>query len=155
MTTWLLSVDPVSADHLLSGRARFEFRRVRTSIAVGDRCLIYATSPQSSFAGEFMVDRVVIGSPAEIISETIESVPYGRPELEQYLAGCNVGSAIGTGSRLPYLRPPAHSALRREFPGFTAPRSYCRASVEIVSIADEAARASRPGHREPTTEGHP
>ena len=86
-----MSIRPRYAEAIYGGSKRYEFRRVRSRIRTGDRVLVYECTPISRVTGEFRVGDVVTGTPAELLALEHSD---GRAEIERYLFGAHVASAI-------------------------------------------------------------
>jgi len=60
MRQMLLSINPKHVENIMSGKKRFEFRKVRCKASV-DRMIIYATAPKKMVVAEAEIEDVIEG----------------------------------------------------------------------------------------------
>lgn len=115
----IMAIRPALAASIYSGEKCFEFRRVRVNIRSGDRVLIYESSPVSRLTGEFVVGRLVVGTPYQVT--TLERNHASRDAVRIYLLGARRASAIEI---LCPRRWASAIALSRVSANLRAPQSY-------------------------------
>jgi len=100
----LLSIKPVYAESIFSGRKRFEFRRniFRHNIQV---VIVYITSPVGQVVGEFSVENIITDDVHALWERTEAQAGIGRDVFLAYFAGRNIGHAIAIGNVRLYREP--------------------------------------------------
>lgn len=98
----LLSIKPVHADSIFSGRKKFEYRRklfARTDIRA---VLVYSTKPVGKFVGEFEIDGIIKASPRSVWEQTWQYSGISEQYFFDYFAGCHIAHAIRIGALRPF-----------------------------------------------------
>ena len=131
----LLSLRPEWAAAIYAIEKRYEFRRRRINLDLGDVVIIYETRPVSLVTGEFTVRSIEWGSARRLV--TLERDRARRSSLRAYLRGAAVGTAIGIGKARRYRQPLTLADLDVQ----RAPMSYLRLP------AHERPRVPRPRRR--------
>jgi len=103
-TRALLSIKPVYAEAIFSGKKRFEFRRniFRHDIRL---VIVYMTSPVARVVGEFTVKDIITDDLDALWGRTEAKAGIGRDVFLAYFAGRNVGHAIAIGNARLYEEP--------------------------------------------------
>lgn len=81
--TVVMSIHPHHAGRIYSGAKTYEFRRRASGLGVGDKILIYESSPVSAVTGEATVESVITGSTSTLSG--LEADPEERANLLAYL----------------------------------------------------------------------
>jgi predicted transcriptional regulator len=99
-----LSIRPVYAEAIFSGKKRFEFRRsiFRHDIKV---VIVYITSPVGQVAGEFSVEDIITDDVDALWDRTEAQAGIARNVFFDYFAGRDVGHAIAIGAVRRYEEP--------------------------------------------------
>jgi len=118
--------------NLLESKALWEYRRRKSRINVGDKIILYATSPNNELIGEFVVGEVISGSPEELWERTRNDVCYQEDEVTSYLKSGNFPIAFKVNSPKKYSQAISTSKI----PSFKPPMSYCKVSEEIATIIE-------------------
>jgi predicted transcriptional regulator len=128
----LLSVRPAFVQRILEGTKTAELRRVRPTARVGQRVLIYSTSPTMALLASAVVEGVESGSPVGMWDRVRRKAGVSREEYLRYFASAEMASAIWLSEITPFERPLSLSQLRERWPWFRPPQSYCfvRATFE-------------------------
>lgn len=117
----LLSIRPVHAEAILSGRKTFEFRRrlfTRTDIR---SILIYSTQPVGRLVGEFDIAEILQDAPAALWRRTREGSGITKAYYDAYFEGRAVAYALRVGALRVFPIPvPPHDVI----PGFSPPQSF-------------------------------
>ena len=115
----LLSIKPVHAEAIFSGKKRFEFRRsiFRKDVQV---VVVYMTTPVCRVVGEFDVKRVISEDVGKLWKRTEYKAGIDVALFFEYFAGCDVGHAIAIGDVRRYEEP---LDLQETF-GVRAPQSF-------------------------------
>jgi len=100
----LLSIKPVYAEAIFSGKKRFEFRRAifKHDIKV---VVVYITSPVGQVAGEFSVDNIITDDVDALWDRTESEAGIDREGFFSYFSGRDVGHAIAIGKVKRYREP--------------------------------------------------
>jgi predicted transcriptional regulator len=99
-----LSIRPVYAEAIFSGKKRFEFRRsiFRHDIKV---VIVYITSPVGHVVGEFSVEDIITDNVGALWARTEAEAGINRDAFLTYFAGRKVGHAIAIGNVHRYKKP--------------------------------------------------
>lgn len=87
----LLSIKPEHVENIMSGKKRYEFRKVLCKKKV-DRIVIYATYPVMKVVGEAEVLNVLVNSPEVIWNETSSFSGITKHFFDDYY--CNRDKAV-------------------------------------------------------------
>lgn len=120
-----LSVRPTFVDRLLDGTKTVELRRVRPTAHVGQRVLIYGSSPKKSLMAWAIIDNLEYGPVQDMWRRVCDSAGISRSQYASYFEGARTASAIWLRSVTPFDRPLALCDLRERWPWFRPPQSYC------------------------------
>ncbi|MBU1702407.1 MAG: hypothetical protein KJ970_03690 [Candidatus Eisenbacteria bacterium] len=125
----VLSLKPVYAQLILTGRKTVEVRRRFNRKWAGKRAVLYASRPLGALIGEALIADVVSGTPSAIWNEYGKAIGCSIREYENYVTGATEISALILGEILPYISPiplmQVSHLIKRDV---RAPQSYC--SVE-------------------------
>lgn len=122
--TLLLSIRPVYAKAILSGRKRVELRRTRPRVEEGTSVLIYASSPRCALLGGATVAKVEAGAPSALWDDVRHDADVTRRVFREYFQGAASAYAIWLRDAWTYLQPIGLATMRHRLPGFTPPQSY-------------------------------
>lgn len=101
----LISLKPASAQAIIAGDKRFEYRKSLFKRSDVTAVVMYATQPWGKVVGEFTIDQLIVGSPATLWQETGAASGTTAADLQAYFAGCQTGYAIGVGQVTVYEPP--------------------------------------------------
>lgn len=132
MATYVMSIKKEYGMNLLEHKALWEYRRRKSRIDVGDRIILYATAPDSELIGEFIVGEIINGNPSEVWEKTKDDICYKKEEVISYLESGNFPIAFRASNPRTYSSPVSIDKI----PFFRPPMSYCKASVELLSLLD-------------------
>lgn len=90
----LLSIKPRFADAIFAGTKKFELRKVRPKVTVGDLVLVYVTTPRCSLEGAFRVGGILEDSPQRIWLRVRDSCSLTKSEFMSYYDGKSTAFAI-------------------------------------------------------------
>lgn len=93
-TSVLLSIKPEFAERILSGRKKFEFRRVIFREKNISKVVIYASSPVQRVVGEFEVGDIIALNRRKLWARTKLSSGIRKAYFDQYFMGCVTAFAI-------------------------------------------------------------
>ena len=128
----LMSIRPVFAEGILSGVKTVELRRRRPSVQVGERVVIYASSPTCALVGAFIVGQIDEYAPATLWDEFGGASGLNRREFMAYFEGAEIGVAISVGKVWRAPRGIQLHQLQELWPDFVAPQSYRYVSAEAL-----------------------
>ena len=131
--SYMMSIKEVYGLNLLNGKSMWEYRRRKSKINTGDKIILYATAPNKKLIGEFIVGKVLIGTPNSIWNKTKRDICYKKNEVVPYLESGNYPIAFQVSNPKKYL--PEISV--KNIPGFKPPMSYCRAPESLCPIKQQ------------------
>jgi predicted transcriptional regulator len=105
-----LPIDPEWAVAILRGRKKWEIRRRKPSLDVGDLVVLYATAPLRAVVGTFIAGEIVSGQPAEVWRLIRGETPGPRRDFLEYFADASIVHAIRV--RAPQRVPPFEPRFR-------------------------------------------
>jgi predicted transcriptional regulator len=120
-----LSVKPRFAERIVAGTKTVELRRVRPRVVPNQQVLIYSSSPRMELVAAAFVVRVVATTPSKLWPSVGNSAGIGRTEYRRYFAGATTAAAIWLRDVKELELPVPLTELRRRWPGFEPPQSYC------------------------------
>lgn len=124
MTGVLMSIKPVFAEAILSGRKTVELRRRAPRTKPGDLVLIYETSPTMAVVGVALVEGVETRKPTRLWKRVQSSSLISQKQFAKYFADCEVGTGIHLAHPVRFERPVHLHQLRQSTPGFLPPQSW-------------------------------
>jgi len=125
-TQLLLTIRPVFAERILSGKKSIEVRRRFSTKWLGHRINIYASAPLMSLVGQATVDRIVCAKPQEIWERFHQELGCTITEFKDYTSGADEVYAIELNDVRPFRSPISLiqiSHLLNE--DLRPPQSYC------------------------------
>ncbi len=142
----LLSVRPIFANRIMEGIKTAELRRVRPGVSPGQAVLIYSSSPTMALLGSAAVERVEAAAPSALWPRVRHAAGVSEAEYLGYFAGATSAAAIWLSNVVPLTEPIPLPELRRRWPWFRPPQSYCfvRAHVDPPNRTVESRAASPP-----------
>ncbi len=104
MCSILLSIKPKYANEIISGRKKFEFRKVKCQNEI-DTIIIYATAPVKQVIGEVKVIDILQDTVSKIWNEAKDKAGISENEFKEYYAGRTIATAYKLGSVIKYRYP--------------------------------------------------
>lgn len=89
----LLSIKPCYVAQIFSGGKRYEFRTKVFAQRVS-RVIVYSTLPTGKIVGEFIVERVLSGTPQSIWAQCKDYAGLSREDFFTYFKGRKIAYAI-------------------------------------------------------------
>jgi len=134
----LLSLKPVYADAILSGKKRYEFRRVIFKNTRVKKAYIYVTSPVGKIVGSFVIGKILVDTPQRIWQKCRKYAGISAKAFFEYYQGCEKAFAIKIQSVQNFVRPvDPYSKMAN----FRAPQSFQYVTYELhsehVSLLDK------------------
>lgn len=120
-TSVLLSIKPEFAEKILSGRKRYEFRRVIFKTKDVSRVVIYASHPVHRVVGEFAVDGILELGKTRLWEHTKQYSGIAETHFRKYFKNSNKAYAIKIIGAKRYPRP---IELKRLCPSARPPQSF-------------------------------
>jgi len=99
-----LSIKPQYVDQILTGKKRYELRRVIFTQSI-HTVIIYASSPVQKVVGEFIVEVVHTLPPSTLWRLVMAEAGIDEDRFKSYFDGCRVGHAIEIASVVEYPEP--------------------------------------------------
>jgi len=125
---YLMSIRPQYASAILSGRKKFELRKLSGlhPIEEGAVIVIYSSGKVKSIVGEFRAGRVIVGTP-ELVWAHVSRPGMGiGGDAYAYIRGAKRAMAIEVREPRVYPRSVSLEEIRRLIPGWMPPFSYRR-----------------------------
>jgi len=133
----LLSLKPQYADAMVSGKKRYEFRRVIFKNPNVKRIYVYVTSPIAKIVGVFEIGKILSGTPGEIWEKCRKYAGISAEAFFEYYKGCNKAFAITVHKFKRFLEPIDPYI---KFQGFTPPQSFYYVSEEALAASRKPRR---------------
>ncbi len=128
----IISIRPIFADAILSGKKTVELRRRIPSLELGTRLWIYATLPVGAVVGSALVHSFCNASPSELWRRYCERAAITRTDFNNYFSGTDHGVGIELSS-VQKIEPIPIEYLRVMRGGFNPPQV-------IAKITNDEAR---------------
>lgn len=119
MCKMLLSINPEHVENIISGKKKYEYRRIRCKEPI-DKIIIYATAPISQVIGEVEVLEIIEDTPMTVWDETKVYSGISKSFFLEYFSGKSKAVAYHLGSIHKYSKPKNLS----EFGVRSAPQSF-------------------------------
>ncbi len=125
---YLMSIRPQYARAILSGRKKYELRKLSgvPPIEEGSIIVIYSSGSVKSIVGEFRAGRVIVGSPDIVWAHASRPGMGVGGDAYAYIRGARRAMAIEVVEPRAYPRPVTLEEIRRVIPGWMPPFSYRR-----------------------------
>lgn len=125
----LLSLKPVYAEAIFSGKKKFEFRKAIFKNPKVRKVYVYVTSPISKIMGSFIIEEILVDTPKKIWKKCKKFAGISAKAFFEYYKGCKTAVAIKIRSVQNFLLP---FDPYSKFTDFTPPQSFQYLSQEIV-----------------------
>ena len=137
MTALFLSLRPVFADLILSGRKTVEVRRVIPRGAkYGSLILLYAAAPEKALWGLCFLDGVSVGAPETIWRKSGSGTGLRKRDFLAYLEGSKRAVALHVSKPVPFSRPIPLAEIRGAWHSFQPPQGFAYIAVpDIENLA--------------------
>ena len=119
----ILSIKPIYADQILSGKKTVEVRRRFTQGAKGSWALIYSTTPDRALTGAAKIVAVDHLATSTLWKKHRDHAGIAKKDFDEYFSGTDMGYAIKLEAPIAFESPMPLSELRSRF-GFEPPQSY-------------------------------
>jgi predicted transcriptional regulator len=116
----LLSIKPVYANLIFSGKKKFEFRRTIFKNQEVKTVVVYASTPIKKVIGEFEIDYILNDEINILWTKTQENAGINKDVFFQYFNGKEFGYAIKIKNLIKYEKP---LSLKDNF-HLNAPQSF-------------------------------
>lgn len=124
----LLSIKPEFVERIFSGEKKFEYRKAIFKQKV-TKIIVYCTMPVGMIVGEFDIDEILEGSPADIWNRTYKFSGVEENFYIDYFSGRNKGYAIKIGEKTKYKEPVNPKTI---FDSFMPPQSFMYVDTNIM-----------------------
>ncbi len=124
---FLLTIKPKYAEAILSGRKKYELRRLRgPSITSGSLVILYVSGDTKSIIGEFIAGEVIKDTPDNVWKAVRKpGTGIGR-EVYRYIKGSRLAQAVEVLNPRLYKVPVTLEEIRNIIPGWNPPHSYIK-----------------------------
>jgi len=127
----LLSIKPQFAEKILIGEKTIELRKsFPNKVNTGDYLLIYVTSPEKEVKGICVIDSIISKSPECLWHQVKNKIGISKLEYESYYQDCRIAHGIVLKDVEHFDKPIKLSELRRIFPNFNPPQTYCYFNID-------------------------
>lgn len=125
---YLMSIRPQYARAVLSGRKKYELRKLAgvRPVEEGALIVVYSSGKVKSIVGEFRAGRVIVGSPDVVWAHASRPGQGVGGDAYAYIRGAKRAMAIEVVEPRFYPRPVTLEEIRRIIPGWMPPFSYRR-----------------------------
>lgn len=100
----LLSINPEHVDNILTGKKKYEFRKIQCKEKV-DKILIYSTFPVMKVVGEADVDDVIVDKPESVWNITSEYSGITKLFFDRYYKNKDKAVAYKLSNVIKYEQP--------------------------------------------------
>lgn len=118
----LLSIKPKHVRKIISGKKRYEFRKVIFKDRSAREVYVYSSSPVKKIIGKFWVGQILKGHPEALWEQVKDYSGLTRDDFFAYFSGKDVGYAIEIVNFVRFDDPIDPKILN---PDFVAPQSFC------------------------------
>ena len=101
----LISINPKYVDEILSGRKKYEYRKIKPKKDNIDKIIIYSTSPVMKVVAEVSITKILEGTPQEIWDITKEYSGVTKEFYDSYYKNKNKAIAYEIGEIKKYNIP--------------------------------------------------
>ena len=145
MNALFLSLRPLYADLILSGRKSVEVRRVIPREASEESLvLIYAASPEKALVGFCFLDRITSGRPDAMWRKCGQGTGLSKKDYFSYLDGATQAVALHVSRPVPFSRRIELFQIRRVWDEFRPPQSFSYVPVKALeTLARSVPRLGR------------
>ena len=126
----LLSLKPVYAQAILSGKKRYEFRRAIFKNPSVKKAYIYATAPVSKIVGVFAIGKILSGTPIEIWQKCKKHAGITADAFFKYYQDCQTAFAIQIRCVQNFLK---QLDPYLKLPNFRPPQSFCYVREDVFT----------------------
>lgn len=121
----IISIRPIFAEAILSGRKTVELRRRIPPIEIGARLWIYSTRPTASIVGIAIIDTIFRGTPHAVWETYADRTGVNRSDFDRYYEGAREAIGIRL-SKVQRIHPIGINQLRVWKDGFHPPQVLSR-----------------------------
>lgn len=104
MCKLLMSINPQHVNNILSGKKKYEYRKMRCKQKV-DSIVIYSTAPVMQVVGEVEVKDIIEDSPEKVWDRTSNAAGIDKSFFDSYYYGKNVAVAYVLGKVKRFSKP--------------------------------------------------
>jgi predicted transcriptional regulator len=128
----LLAIHPRFARLILRGEKTFELRRRAPGLRAGSWIALYATAPEQALTGLVRAEEILVGHPESLWDKVRDGCALEPREYWKYYAGASRAVGIRLADPIPFSEPLRLAQLRRIWPGFRPPRSFCYLDGDLL-----------------------
>lgn len=105
MSKILMSINPKYVDEIISGRKKYEYRKIKVKRKDIDKMIIYSTSPIMKVVAEVDIEDILIDSPKKIWDMTKEYSGTSKEFYDKYYKNRKNAVAYKLGNVKVYDKP--------------------------------------------------
>jgi len=117
----ILSIKPIYAHSILSGKKKVEFRKISFKREV-KKIYIYSSAPDQQIIGYFIVKEIVSDKPSILWDKYNEVGSISKKDFFKYYSDKEIGYSILIKKVSKFKNPINPKSI---FPNFTPPQSFC------------------------------
>lgn len=129
VNVYVMSIKEKYGLNLLNKKSLWEYRRRKSKIKSGDKIILYATAPSKKLIGDFIVGKILFGTPNELWEKTKKDICYEIEEIIPYLESGSFPIAFQVTKPKKYQPEILASSILN----FNPPMSYCKAPESLCS----------------------
>ena len=118
----LMSIKPEFVDRIVSGKKKYEFRRVLYKRDDITHIVVYASSPVCRIVGEIEVASLLTDTPENLWKKTKDKAGISEQFFFAYFSGRDKANAIEVNAFYPYEE---QVKLKDKYPSLVPPQSFC------------------------------
>lgn len=100
-----MSIKPEYVDEIMSGRKKYEYRRIKAKRDNLDTMIIYSTSPIMKVVGEAKIISILEETPEKLWNMTKEQSGTTKEFYDKYFKNCDKAFAYKLGKVTKYSKP--------------------------------------------------
>ena len=131
----LLSIKPIYADMIFSGRKTIELRRVCPKVTKGDLALVYVSGPRMELIGGFEVNGIISDEPGAFCKKWLRCCGISKETFRGYFKGSTLAYGIRIGTTWKLAHAAELNTLRKSLKGFHPPQSFrylCQDELQLM-----------------------
>lgn len=101
----LMSIKPEYVDEILSGRKKYEYRKIKAKRPNIDKIIIYCTAPVMRVVAEIEVLEIIENSPEIVWKKTKNHAGISKKKYDEYFENKDIAFAYKLGNIIKYDQP--------------------------------------------------
>lgn len=101
----LMSIKPEYVDEILSGRKKYEYRKIKAKRPNIDKIIIYCTAPVMKVVAEIEVLEIIENNPETLWKKTKNYAGISKKKYDEYFENKDIAFAYKLGNIIRYDQP--------------------------------------------------